>query len=91
LSYDQKFEEMIRAGRDVVARDFHEIAVEKWRKQACESLTKMLGPDHPYTLHFRGKASKPWPMRVLSGLGVLCAAKESMFHESLPLNSSVNM
>ena len=91
MSAEQKFEEIIKAGWDVVARDFHEIAILKWRKRACEFLTEILGSDHPYTLNLGDKASKAGAMRVLSGLGVLCAAKESMFHGSLPLGSSVNM
>ena len=91
MSAEQKFEQIIRAGWDVVARDFHEIAVLKWRKRSCEFLTEMLGPDHPYTLNLGAKASKAGAMSILSGLGVLCAAKESMFHGSLPLGSFVNM
>lgn len=75
LSTEQKFEEMIKAGRDVVTRDFHENAVAKWRKQACEFLTEMLGPEHPYTLHFGGKASKAGSVRVFSRLGMLCTAR----------------
>lgn len=91
MSAEQKFEEMIKAGWNVVARDFHEIAILKWRKRACEFLTETLGPDHPYTLNFGDNASKPGTMRVLSGLGVLYAAKESMLQGSLPLGSAVNM
>ena len=91
MSAEQKFEEIIKAGWKVVARDFHEIESLKWRERACEFLTETLGSDHPYTLNLGDKASKLVAMRVLSGLGVLYAAKESMLYGSLPLGSAVNM
>lgn len=88
---EQKFEEMIKAGWDVVERDFDEIALVTWRKRACEFLTEMLGPEHPYTLNLADKASKAGEMRFLSGLGVLCAAKESTLCGSVPPGRSVIM
>lgn len=83
MSGDQKFEEMIQAGWEVAARNFHENAILKWRKQAGSFLTEMLGPDHPYTLNLVDQTSKTGAIRILSGIGVLCAAKESMFHGRL--------
>jgi hypothetical protein len=91
MSDEQRFEEMIKAGWNVVARDLHEIAILKWRKRSCEFLSEMLGPEHSYTLNLGDKASKASAMCILSGLGVLCAAKESMFHERTSLGSAVNM
>jgi hypothetical protein len=91
LYVKQKFEEMIKAGWDVVARDFDEIAILAWRKRACEFLTEMMGPEHPYTLNLADKASKAREMRILSGLGVLCAAKESTLCGSLPPGRSANI
>ena len=91
MSAEQKFEEMIKAGWDVLVRDFDENATMKWRKQACKFLTEMLGSDHPYTLNLCDKALKAVEMSDLSGIGVLCAAKESQFHGSLPVGRSVTL
>lgn len=91
MSSDQKFEEMIIAGWEVVAQDFNEIAIVKWRKQACTFLTEMLGADHPYTSNLVDKAPKEGAVRDLYGIGVLCAAKESLFHGSRPVGRSVSM
>ncbi len=79
MASDQKFEEMIIAGWEVVTRDFDEIAIVNWRKQACKFLNEMLGPDHPYTSNLVDKAPKEGAMRHLYGIGLLCAAKESLF------------
>ena len=82
MSSDEKFEEMIIAGWEVLARDFNEIAIGNWRRQACKFLNEMLGPDHLYTSNLVDKAPKEGAMRDLYGIGLLCAAKESLFQGS---------
>jgi hypothetical protein len=80
---------MIEAGWDVLSRDFDAIALKKWRKQALEFLTELLGSDHAYTQNLGDRSSKALEAKVLFGIGVLCAAKESPFDEIVPVGSLV--
>jgi hypothetical protein len=82
---------MIEAGWDVLARDFDEIAILEWRKEACEFLTDLLGCDHAYARNLGDKSSKASETKVLSGIGVLGAAQESLFNGIVPLGSFVSV
>jgi hypothetical protein len=72
------FEGLIKAAWDVIERDFDETAFLEWRETAVEYLTEMLGPDHYYTKHFGHKFLQAEAMGVLSGTGILSAAKEQI-------------
>lgn len=76
LSAEQKFEDMIEAGWGVMERGFDEGAFLAWRKRAFDYLTEIMGPNHLYTQHFGDKRLQAEAASVLSGTGVLCAARE---------------
>ena len=76
LSAEQKFEDMIEAGWGVMERGFNEDAFLQWRIRAFDYLTEIMGPHHLYTQYFGDKGLEAKAMSVLSGTGVLCAARE---------------
>jgi hypothetical protein len=69
---------LIEAGWDVLKSDFDETAFQKWRREAFQCLTEMLGPKHPYTNYFKEHVHRPQRAALLTGRGILCAAKEEM-------------
>jgi hypothetical protein len=72
------FEGLIKAAWDVIEYDFDKTAFLAWREAAAECLSEILGPDHYYTKHFGHNVLRPDEMGVLSGTGILIAAKEQM-------------
>lgn len=48
-----KMNNLIEAGWDVIESDFDSDAVLRWRMQAYECLTDLVGPDHSYTRHLK--------------------------------------
>lgn len=91
LRTEQNFERLIKAAWDVTARDFDETAFLEWRNRAVEYLTEMLGPDHYYTQSFGDGVSQGKAKGILSGIGVLSAAKEQMFNGNCQLPSTTRM
>jgi hypothetical protein len=72
------FEGLIKAAWDVIESDCDQSAFLEWRETAVEYLTEMLGPEHYYTKHFGHKVWQAEAMGVLSGTGILSAAKEQI-------------
>ena len=87
----QNFEGLIKAGWDVIDRDFDEIAFLEWRKTAVEYLTETLGPDHYYTKHFSNEVLQAEAVGVLSGTGLLSAAREQRINCDSQLRSTLGM
>ncbi len=73
---DFQFEKLIEAGWQVLESDFDEDAFREWRKQATKFLDSLLGSDHTYTKNFDAWVRPPHGRNVLTGVGVLIAAKE---------------
>lgn len=74
---EQRIDELIRAGWDVLDSDFDETAFLTWRKRAVDCLTDLLGPHHVYTEYFRDYVTRAESANLLTGSGVLIAVKES--------------
>jgi hypothetical protein len=85
------FEGLIKAGWDVIKSDFDQTAFLEWRETAAEYLTEMLGPDHYYTKHFVHKVLQAKAMGVLSGTGILSAAKEQITNGDFRLGRALGM
>ena len=88
LSTQENFEGLIKAGWDVLERDFDENTFLEWRKRAVEYLTEILGPEHYYTQRFGNKILQAETMGVLSGAGLLSAAREQMMSENCQLRNT---
>jgi hypothetical protein len=50
---DQQIDELIQTGWRVLHSDFNEIEFRRWRRQALDCLTALLGADHEDTRYFR--------------------------------------
>ena len=87
----QDFEGLIKAAWNVIERDFDETAFLEWRETAAEYLTEVLGHDHYYTKHFSHKVLRAEAIGVLSGTGILSAAKEQMTNGDSRLLSALGI
>jgi hypothetical protein len=78
LSAEKRIDDLIEAGWQVLDSDFDETAFQNWRREAFECLNAMLGPEHAYTQYFKGYVHHPQRAALLTGGGILSAAKEKM-------------
>ncbi|MBM4329300.1 MAG: hypothetical protein FJ118_19320 [Deltaproteobacteria bacterium] len=76
MIHQRHHDELIQAAWNVIESDFDQRAFLRWRKQALDFLTFMVGPDHQYTLLFRDYVKQAETLSVLAGKGVLVAARE---------------
>ena len=53
MSAEHQIDELIHVGWRVLATDFNETEFRRWRRQAFECLTTLLGADHKDTRYFR--------------------------------------
>ena len=88
---EQNFERLIEAAWKVTEGHFDASTFLEWRKRAVEYLAEMLGSDHYYTQCFGDKVSQTEPTGILSGIGVLSAAKEQMVNGICELRSTIGM
>ncbi len=91
MATELNFERLIKAAWDVTARDFDENAFLEWRKRAVEYLTEILGPDHYYTQSFGNGVSLGEGKAVLSGIGVLSAAKEQVVNANCAVRRTIGV
>ena len=75
MSYEERLERLIRAGWNVIERDFDESAYLKWREEAARCLRAMLGPENYYYRQFENRIKAPTSHDVLAGGGILEAAR----------------
>jgi hypothetical protein len=75
MLHEKRINDLIKAGRRVLASEFSEVAFGEWRKQALSCLMFLCGAEHAYTEYFRSKILKADRANVLTGVGVLTAAK----------------
>jgi hypothetical protein len=53
MSAEHQIDELIHTGWRVLASDFSETEFRRWRRQAVQCLTALLGADHADTRYFR--------------------------------------
>jgi hypothetical protein len=88
---EEQIDGLIEAGWYVLESDFDQAAFINWRQRAFHCLMTLLGPDHPYTEYFRAFVVKAEKYQLLTGTGILAAAREkshqpmrhSQFHTAL--------
>ena len=75
---EKRIDDLIEAGWHVLEGGLDESAFQNWRREAFKCLAAMLGPKHAYTLYFE-KYVRHYPRAgLLTGGGILSAAKEEM-------------
>ena len=78
MLFEKRIDDLIEAGWHVLESDFDENAFQNWRREAFKFLTTMLGPRHAYTLYFEKYVHHSQRAELLTGGGILSAAKEEM-------------
>ena len=76
MTIDDRLDELIKAGWEVVDSDFDPLAFQHWRLKAFQCLAAMFGPDHVYTRHFENLVRQGGKTDLLAAGGILSAAKE---------------
>jgi|WetSurMetagenome_2_1015567.scaffolds.fasta_scaffold656214_1 hypothetical protein len=75
---DNKIDELIKAGWNVIESDSDTVAFQNWENQVRDCLCALVGPDHTYTRQFEDYVNGAEATNVLAGCGILIAAKEQM-------------
>jgi hypothetical protein len=78
MSIDGRMDDLIEAGWGVLDSDFDPIAFHHWRRRAFDCLSKMVGPNHPYTRHFGNLVQKGARTELLAAAGILSAARQGI-------------
>ena len=52
MSLQRQIDSLIEAGWDVIESDFSPMSIERWRSQAFDCVTHMVGPDHGCARYF---------------------------------------
>lgn len=73
---EEQIDRLIEAGWYVLESDFDRAAFIHWRQRAFQCLMTLLGPDHPYTECFKAFVVEAEKCQLLTGTGILTAAKE---------------
>ena len=80
MTLEAQIDALIEAGWRVLESNFDEAAFLHWRSRSHECLKVLLGPRHTYTEHFEYNMRQSEATTLLSGVGVLAAAKLGGLH-----------
>lgn len=89
MTVEERIDELIKAGWEVVDSDCDSRAFQHWRLKAFECLAAMFGPDHVYTKYFEHFAEQGDRTNVLAAGGVLVAAKQHIVGKELGPSKSL--
>ena len=78
----QRIDDLIETAWNVMEEEFNIRAVYRWKKEAVEFLADELGPDHHYTQSFKDHTREFERQNILTGGGILTAAKEVISDKS---------
>ena len=77
----QRIDDLIEAAWVVMEEEFDIRAMCRWKKAAFEFLADEFGHDHYYTQYFKNHVRKLERRNILTGGGILTAAKEMISRE----------
>ena len=77
---EKQIDALIEAGWHVLESNLDEAAFLHWRMRAHDCLNALLGPRHAYTEHFEYHMRQSKAITLLSGVGVLAAARMGGLH-----------
>jgi hypothetical protein len=86
MLFEKRIDDLVEAGRQVLDSDFDEVAFQRWRKEAFKFLSAVLGPEHSYTQYFEKYVRQLERSEVLTGGGILIAAKAEVAKEPPQMN-----
>jgi len=78
MSSADRIDYLIAAGWYVLESGFDLTAFHNWRRHAFDCVNDLLGPEHPYTEYFRDLVAAEGKRDLLTGEGILTAAKEQL-------------
>jgi hypothetical protein len=78
MTVEQRIDNLIEAGWNVLDSDFDRSAFADWRRKALDCVAALLGPSHAYTGYFRDFVDEAETKSLLAGEGILVAAKEQI-------------
>ncbi len=58
MSLERQIDSLIEAGWKVIESDFSPTSIDKWRCQAFDCVTYLMGPEHGCSQHFREYLTK---------------------------------
>lgn len=91
MSVEQRIDDLITAGWHVLDSDFDATAFRQWRKRAVDCLNSLFGPDHTYTQQFRDYVNREERKSILTGGGILSAARETVGENGLTHESTFSL
>jgi hypothetical protein len=78
----QRIEALIEAAQNAVDAELDLRAAYEWKREAVEYLMTHLGPEHYYTQYFTEYMKEIEQRNLLTGGGVLTAAKEEIARQN---------
>jgi hypothetical protein len=85
---EKRLDALIDAGWDVLESDFDERVFLRWRKQAYECVSQLVGKDHPYAERLKAKIFSAEPSTALADVGILTAARLWRFQDFAPCSQT---
>ena len=77
-----RIDELIETATRAINAELDMNTVYRWKKQAFDFLAQNLGPDHYYTQYFKNYIDELEQRNLLTGSGILAAAKEEIRQKS---------
>lgn len=78
----QRIDDLIEIARDAVNSQLDLRTIYQWKKQSLDCLAENLGHDHFYTQYFKSFTDELEQQNLLTGSGILTAAKEAIRQKS---------
>jgi len=72
---NNRIDAVIVAGWRVLENNFSESSFEEWRREALDCVVALCGESHPYAEYFKSGVKKVRKSSVLTGVGLLTAAR----------------
>jgi hypothetical protein len=79
----RRIDDLIEAARNAIDDDLDLSTIHEWKLEAVAFLTEHLGPDHYYTQYFKTYMKELEQQNLLTGGGVLTAAREEIAARSV--------
>ncbi len=74
----RRIKDLIEAGWCIVDAPDNDHRFAQWKQQALDCLIQLVGPDHAYISYLRESFGRAGKLSVLSGTGILDAAREQL-------------
>lgn len=87
----RRIKDLIDAGWCILEAPGDDQECAQWKAQALDCLTQLLGPDHIYVSYLRETFGRTGSLSVLSGTGILDAAREQLCGTTLNPSGQMEM